>query len=110
VVIPLLALSVVLVALVWFIVIYYHRFKKRISKESSEVTAVLSHEFDAIINLLQQKKLAVAESRKTKKLTKLEEQTFAEIEQAFYDAKVRINKEVVDVDQLVNKQNQNLSE
>ncbi len=110
VVIPLLALSVGLVALVWFVVIYYRRFKKRVSKESSEVTAVLSREFDAVANLLQQKKLAVAESRKTKKLTKLEEQTFAEIEQAFYDARVRISKEVVDVDRLVNKVNSNLSE
>ena len=103
VVIPLLAMTVVLVLFGWFMVIYYRRFKNSVSRESGEVVATLSEEFALLQSSLQTKKEELMHSRKTGRLTKIEETTFTEIEQAINEARLRINKEVDDVEQILHK-------
>lgn len=103
VVIPLLAMTVLLVLFGWFMVIYYRRFRNKVSHESSEVVSVLTVEFDNLRSSLQAKKDALMTSRKTGRLTKAEETTFAELEQAITEARLRITKEVDDVEQVLHK-------
>lgn len=103
VIIPLIAMTVLLVAFAWFMVIYYRRFKNKVTTESAEVALVLTQEFDSLRTSLQTKKEALALSRKTGKLTKIEETTFAEMEDAINVARSRITKEVDDVEQMLHK-------
>jgi Cohesin domain/Bacterial Ig-like domain len=103
IIIPLLAMTVLLVGFAWFMVIYYRRFKNKVTTESGEVVLVLTQEFDSLRANLLSKKDALASSRKTGKLTKLEEITFAEMEEAITVARKRITKEVDDVEQALHK-------
>jgi hypothetical protein len=103
VIIPLVAMIAILILGSWFLVLYYRRFKQKVSIESSEVLQVVTREFTNLQSILAQKQLAVSESRKTKKLTKAEEETFTELENALKGAKERVEKEVLDVEQLLRR-------
>ncbi len=101
VVIPLIALVVLLIVATWFLVLYLRRFRKQVSVESKEVSLILDKEFLNLYSTLEQQKLEIEESRKTKKLTKTEEQMFAVVKMTIQNAQAKIGKEVSDVEKLV---------
>lgn len=103
VVIPLIAMTVLLVGFAWFMVLYYRRFRNKVSRESGEVVTVLTAEFDRLSTSLETKKSDLIESRKTKRLTKSEEATFTELSAVIHEARTRITKEVEDVEQVLHK-------
>jgi len=65
--------------------------------------AIVFKEFASLRAVLAEKQLALSESRKTKKLTKAEENTFATLNEALQAAENNIQKEVGDVEGLVDK-------
>jgi hypothetical protein len=105
VVIPLVAMTVFLVLMTWFMIMYYRRYKKKLGRESGEVMEVVVGEFARLNNLVQKLKTETATSRKTNKLTKIEEKIFNEIESAVIDSRRKIEKEVSDVVELVDNDN-----
>ena len=103
VIIPLTAMTVLLILGSWFLVLYYRRFKKKVSIESGEVMQVVIREFTELQGLLTKQQLEIGESRKTKKLTKAEEETFTLLTNALQRAQERVEKEVLDVEHLLHR-------
>jgi hypothetical protein len=101
VVIPLLAMTLLLIAGTWFMVMYLRRFRRRVTVESGEAVAIVAKEFTSLREMLATKQLALSDSRKTKKLTKAEEEVFATLDTALATAQNNIQKEVSDVQALV---------
>lgn len=101
VVIPLLAMLVLLVLSVWFLVLYMRRFKGRVSVESKEALLILGREFTHLHEVLGAERERLTQAKKTKKLTKTEEEMFGSLENALKSAQSRVEKEVDDVEQLV---------
>jgi hypothetical protein len=62
---------------------------------------ILAKEFSNLYSTLEQQKLEIAETRKTQKLTKSEEQMFEVVKVTIQSAQVKIQKEVTDVEKLV---------
>jgi len=103
VVIPLVAMTLLLVLASWFMLLYLRRFRSKVRVESGEAVAIVFKEFASLRAVLAEKQLALSESRKTKKLTKAEENTFATLNEALLAAENNIQKEVGDVEGLVDK-------
>ena len=103
VVIPLVAMTLLLVLASWFMLLYLRRFRSKVRVESGEAVAIVFKEFASLRAVLAEKQLALSESRKTKKLTKAEENTFAALNEALQAAENNIQKEVGDVEGLVDK-------
>ncbi len=101
VLIPLLAMLVLLVIATFFLIAYFRKFRRSVSKESKEVETVMLGEFKKLQSLIDVKKDELVNSRKTKKLTKAEETLVEELKQALQDSEKRIEKEVLDVENLV---------
>jgi len=104
VVIPLIAMVVLLVLASWFMLLYLRRFRGKVRVESGEAVAIVAKEFANLRSVLAEKQLTLSDSRKTKKLTKTEEGTFAALDEALRLAQSKIEKEVGDVEDLVDKQ------
>jgi hypothetical protein len=105
VVIPLIAMTVLLVLATWFTVAYLRRFRRKIKVESTEVVAIVAKEFSFLHKTIKEKQLVISEARKTKRLTKMEEDTFAALEEDLMSAQRRIEKEVGDIEKLVQPNN-----
>lgn len=103
VIIPLVAMVALLILGSWFLVLYYRRFKKKVAIESSEVLQVVAREFTELQTLLAKQQFEVSESRKTKKLTKTEEETFNLLKSALQGAQARVEKEATDVERLLRR-------
>ncbi|OGG71099.1 hypothetical protein A3I99_03045 [Candidatus Kaiserbacteria bacterium RIFCSPLOWO2_02_FULL_45_11b] len=103
VIIPLVAMTLLLVLASWFMLLYLRRFRSKVRVESHEAVAIVFKEFASLRAVLAEKQLALSESRKTKKLTKAEENTFATLNEALQAAENNIQKEVGDVEGLVDK-------
>ncbi len=103
VVVPLIGLLALLVLSVWFLVIYLRRFRSRVSVESKEAVAMLDREFGNLEQVLRREKELLTNAHKTKKLTKVEEDMFTSLNMTIKSAQMRIMKEVVDVEKLVQK-------
>lgn len=103
IVIPLVAMTALLIVASWFMVVYIRRFKRKVTIESGEAVTIVAKEFSRLREVVAVKQLSLAESRKTKKLTKFEEETFAALDAALKDAQRNIEKEVGDVEELVHK-------
>ncbi len=101
VVIPLLAMLVLLVLSMWFLVAYMRRFKGRVSTESQEALVILAREFAHLHEVLGQEQERLTQAKKTKKLSKAEEDMFVSLSGALKGAQTRVEKEVDDVEQLV---------
>ncbi len=101
VVIPLLAMLVLLGLSVWFLVAYMRRFKGRVSRESKEALMILAREFEHLNEVLSQEQERLTQAKKTKKLSKTEEEMFVSLVSALKSAQTRVEKEVDDVEQLV---------
>ena len=64
---------------------------------------IVFKEFASLRAVLAEKQQALSDSRKTKKLTKAEESTFAALNEALQAAESNIQKEALDVEGLVDK-------
>ena len=103
VIIPLIAMTVLLVEASWFMLLYLRRFRSKVRVESGEVVTIVFKEFASLRAVLAEKQQALSDSRKTKKLTKAEESTFAALNEALQAAESNIQKEALDVEGLVDK-------
>lgn len=103
VIIPLIAMTVLLVLASWFMLLYLRRFRSKVRVESGEVVTIVFKEFASLRAVLAEKQQALSDSRKTKKLTKAEESTFAALNEALQAAESNIQKEALDVEGLVDK-------
>jgi hypothetical protein len=103
VIIPLAAMVILLVVASWFLLLYFRRFKRRVSVESSEVATILDREFNTLYETLVTQRAVLTESRKAKKLTKAEEDLFAILDNSLKQAQKKVEKEVADVEKLVQK-------
>lgn len=103
VIIPLVAMTGLLVLATWFMIVYFRRFRRKVSVESGEVAAIIAKEFKMLNDTIEVEKISMAEARKTKKLTKAEEDAFLNIENVIRSSQKRIEKEVSDVERLVQK-------
>ena len=93
VIIPLIAMTVLLVLASWFMLLYLRRFRSKVRVESGEVVTIVFKEFASLRAVLAE----------TKKLTKAEESTFAALNEALQAAESNIQKEALDVEGLVDK-------
>lgn len=101
VLIPLLSLLALLVVGIWWALLRFRLLKKGVSKEASEAHKMLSSEFVKIKDVLRLQKNELELSRKTKKLTKSEQDLFASIEVVLRSSEARVLKEIADVESLV---------
>ncbi len=103
VIVPLLALIFLLILTAWFGLLKLRGLRKSVRRESVEVEQVLHREFKLVRDSIEENIVGLTNSRRTKKLTDAEKQVFARISEALDLAEVKINKEVIDVEKLVNK-------
>ncbi len=103
VIIPLIALAGLAVVVTWYMVVYLRRFRKQIRKESSEALEILHREFSSLQTELRQQEGLIAESRKTKKLTKAEADMIMVLDKALQNSQRNVEKEINDVTRLANK-------
>lgn len=106
VLVPLIALIILLVIGVIFMLTYFRRFRKSLSKESTETLVVLNQEFASLEKLIDQKEKALAEAKKSKKLTKKETEVFVDLKQTIKNSLDKIRKEAKDVSELSNSNNE----
>jgi hypothetical protein len=103
VLIPLIAL----VVLTWLTLIYsireMSRLRARVIVESEEAVSMVNTEFIHLDQVIMEQETALANSHKTKKLSKAEEQMFAELRAIVVEAKRRVGKEVDDVTHVFKK-------
>ena len=97
VVIPLMGLLVLLGISLWYLVIYLRRFRKRVQVESFEALEIVKREFATLRNGLDEQEIALASTRKTKKLTKAETAMMEFMRTALDEAETKVEKEVEDV-------------
>lgn len=102
VIIPLIALAGLAVAGSWYMVMYLRRFRKQISRESSEALEILHREFTSLQAELRHQEALITESRKTKKLTKAEADMIMVLDKALVTSQRNVEKEINDVTKLAN--------
>ncbi|MCA9365724.1 hypothetical protein KC723_02420 [Candidatus Kaiserbacteria bacterium] len=100
VLIPLIALLVLLTLFVWFVYMRLKRFRRKVSVESTEAFDIVKKEFSELHTILLAQEKKVAESRKTKKLTKAESELIESLTMELQDSQQRIEKEITDVTKL----------
>ncbi len=103
VVIPLIAMSALLLLFIWFLIVRMKGFKKKLFRESSEAHAILSREFTILHEVLQTHEADILNSRKTKKLTKAEVDLMIAMKSALNSAQANVEKEISDVEEMVQK-------
>lgn len=101
VIVPLLSLVALLVLGTWFLLFRMRLLKKGVTKEAKEAVSILSSEFSKLNKELINRRAALESSRKTGKLTKVESDLFDSLTQALREGEKRIEKEIVDVEDLV---------
>jgi len=101
VVVPLVALTVLLVLGAWFLLLRLRLLKRGVGKETKEALAILSSEFDSLQSELLRQKEVLESARKTKKLTKAEADLIATLSSALATSKKKVAKEIGDVEELV---------
>ncbi len=101
VLIPLLALSALLALLVWFGFMRMRSLKKGVSREAKEAHKMLGVEFANLRDVIASEREALLGSRKTKKLTKAEDDLLRALDEAMVSSEKRVQKEIVDVESLV---------
>ena len=103
VVIPLIAMTALMVVATWFSLIRFRSMRKKVSTESSEVIGIVKNEFSGLRSIISKYQTDIIESRKTKKLTKAEEEMFNSLSSSIDLAQQKIEKEASDVSDLVQK-------
>ncbi len=101
--IPLIALIV----LTWMTLIYsvrkMSRLRAKVIVESEEAVSMVNTEFKHLDQVILEQETALANSHKTKKLSKAEEEMFTELKAMVAEAKRRVGKEVDDVTHVFKK-------
>lgn len=103
VIVPLLVLVISLILGTWYLIKRIFRLRKRVRTESSEALEILHQEFSLLRSTLVSASSQLAMSRKSQKLTKAEETLVADMEQALATSEKRVQKEIGDVSDLVDK-------
>jgi hypothetical protein len=101
VIIPLLALTALLIFGTWILIMRMRSLRKGVSRETKEALAIVKTEFTSLHTQLQEQKAMLESSRKTKKLTKAESELIDTLARALDDAEKRMTKEVTDVEDIV---------
>jgi hypothetical protein len=101
VLIPLCALLAVMVFGAWFLFLRLRLFKRGVKRESKEAELMLSTEFDHLQKEILYQKTTLEDSRKTKKLTKAESALFDTLIHALSVSQRKVQKEIDDVEHLV---------
>lgn len=99
--ISLVSLVVVLFLSFWFTVMYLRRLRRKVFTESTEAHVILTREFNRLEAIIATQKTNVTEAKKTKKLNSAEEDAFVQLEEGVRSARIYIEKEVLDVEHLV---------
>jgi Cohesin domain len=102
VIIPLIILAAAAVIGSWYLVVYLRRFRRKLRKESGEALEILGREFASLQNELHTQEALIANSRKTKKLTKAEADMVRVLGEALQKSKQNVEKEINDVSDLTN--------
>ena len=102
VVIPLLALTLLLILGLWFTFTKLRRMRIGVTRESEEALQILHKEFQQLHHIMQTEADALASTRKTNKLTKAEASLVDTVQDALDTAKKRVEKEIMDVETIVN--------
>jgi Bacterial Ig-like domain/Cohesin domain len=100
---PLIALVVLSVLLLFYVVARFKRLRSRVKVESSEVVAALHQQFSRIRSVLQEHENTLIETRKTKKLTVAESSLMTDIHTVIDEAEQIVDKEATDVARLIGK-------
>lgn len=103
VIIPLFALCVLAWLTVWYSIHRVRTLRVRVLRESDEVSAMITAEFEHVRTVLHQHQAELIGSRKTGKLTVAEEDLIHEVEKALLTAQARVSKEASDVTKLVSQ-------
>ena len=101
VIIPLLALTALLIFGTWILIMRMRSLRKGVSRETKEALAIVKTEFASLHTQLQEQKAMLESSRKTKKLTKAESELIDTLGRALDEAEKRMTKEVTDVEDIV---------
>lgn len=100
VLVPLIALLVLSGFAVWYLLFYVRKFRSKVRVESFEALQIVKKEFTTLRDDLEEQKVAIGGTRKTKKLTKAEASMFDFMADALDQAETRVEKEVEDVAKL----------
>lgn len=101
--VTLLALVLLLVGLGWYGWYYLRRLRRRVRRESSEAHTMLRDEFGTLRETLDTQTTALAASRKSKQLTKAEQELVNTVREQLADSEARVEKEITDVEAIVPK-------
>lgn len=103
VLIPLLVLIGVMLFGLWYFVVYIRRFRREVRVESIEALQILRREFADLQTTLMQQSRVMAESRRTKKLTKAEESMVELFGVSLRNSQQKVEREIVDITELTSK-------
>ncbi len=103
VVIPLIAMLVLLVFGFWYLIFRLRRLRRRVTVESREALDILAKEFTALHETLRTEEEKLISTKRSKKLNKSEEELFADLTKSLVSAQSRVEKEITDVNRLVQK-------
>lgn len=78
----------------------YRRYRTAVKLEAHEVVAIISEEFSSMRSFIKAQETELAESRKTKKLTKIEINLLTSLQEKITAAEQKIRKEAVDVEEV----------
>tara|TARA_B100000745_G_C20146145_1_gene393029 strand:+ start:524 stop:2266 length:1743 start_codon:yes stop_codon:yes gene_type:complete len=98
---PLFALLGLLFFGLWFILLRFAKMRKGVATESAEALAMLHKEFAELRDALAAQTDALRSTRKTKKLTKAEDQLVRTMEKEIADSEQRVAKEIADVKDMI---------
>ena len=101
IIVPLVAMTVLLGLFGWYVVYRIRRLRSRVLRESGEAHAMLTAEFAALRAVLGEQEEKLTNARKTKKLTKAEQELLDEVRAHLTESEKRVEKEIADVEQLV---------
>jgi hypothetical protein len=103
VIIPLIVLLAFAIVGSWYLIAYMRRFRKQITKESTEALDILHREFTSLQKELRHQETLMQESRKTKKLSKSEADMIEIFDRALQQSQRNVEKEIIDVTKLGSK-------
>lgn len=103
VIMPLIALLLFGVFGIWYLLLYFARFRSKVQVESTEALDILHREFTNLQSTLRTQESNLQASRKTKKLTIAESEMIEAIDKALQTSQAAVEKEIVDVKKLSNK-------
>jgi hypothetical protein len=101
IIVPLVGMVALLILLMTYIVSRGRQLRRGVVRESKEAQTILSREFRDLRTLLEAQEQLLISSRKTQKLTKQEQDLIQELSHALGEAEKRVQKEIVDVTDVV---------